>query len=114
MEAYWLWELEDEVKETRGGNPCVVEPATSSSLIRLDDGIGPSRGEIVPERNVGDSCELSRLVRGRSCVEVTADEGRLWPERRAIRSGCIPVGGWVEVEALPRWGVGIDRMGRFG
>lgn len=94
------------LKETREGSPGVVEAVTSSSVIRLDEEIGPSRGgtmAVVSEGNVSNdrerstrrssrngSCCESLVVRGGRFVKATADEGLSCTERRAIRSGCVP------------------------
>ena len=95
------------MKDTRGGSPGVVEAVTSSDVKRLDEGIETSRGGVVAflsESNVGCDHEQSTrcssgggplgVARGGNCVEVTADGGRMGAERRPIRSGCIPTGGW--------------------
>jgi len=80
----WLSKLKDVGEETRLGNSAVGEVKTSPGVMRLDEGMGPSRGStvaFVPVRNVDNGCERSprdrrcrELLRVAGCAEATADE----------------------------------------
>ena len=67
---YWLLELKDAGKEAGLGNTGAGEATRSSSVTRLDEGVGPTI-TFVPERNDGNDCRGStkRSSRGRCRCE---------------------------------------------